>query len=187
MYIKALIMRNAQLKSAQRIMPEGKFLATWVEGEATNEQILELINARLVVMEASGLYANTNNPKPTYLLDPRSPPGQSGLTMEELEAHIEKMEKDKNAYITIHLAGDRSEFHTLDEPKSLFDYVRNGKSVRVWEVKGEIAGLQEGERVVNCMEEKISEGYDPMVGVCMWHVSIIKNGLIIADKVVGYT
>lgn len=187
MYIKAEITRASEREIAKRIMPEGKFLPTCVEGEATNEQILELINARLLVMEASGLYANTNNPKPTYLLDPRHPSGRSGLTMEELEAHIKKMEEEKSNFLTICLAKHRSEFHELDEPKNLFDYVKNGRSVRVWEVKGHIEGLQEGECVFNWMEEKISEGYNPMVGFAMWHVSIIKNGLIIADKIVGYT
>ena len=91
---------------------------------------------------------------------------------------------------TIVLVKHRSEFQTLDKPKSLLDYVREGAQIRVYQKLDEFEGLQEGEQVISWFVESIKPHSDEETldrGWCAWHASVVKDGLIIADKILGHS
>ncbi len=88
-------MTDEEAAAARVIMPEGTFTDSWVEGEATNQQILNLINARLLVSWANELYEGGNR-KTSFNLDPDQGErdlAHHPLTMERLEEQIAKVYK----------------------------------------------------------------------------------------------
>ena len=93
----------------------------------------------------------------------------------------------------------RSEFHELETPKLLSDYERPTAKIVWYEYKAEVEGLGEGEAFLawdersldgatNDLLEMLTPGYDgPGMAWCKMHHSIIKDGRIIADKIVGFS
>jgi hypothetical protein len=147
------------------------------------------------VYEATQVYENTGNRKTTYILDPRPVLGHDELTMEELEKHIaiveerlsvEKCIKKVNFTFPI-IKLDRSDFYDV-EPRNIIDHVQEGKIIRMW-VKGtimiEVSGLKEGERMVHWDESPLAS--NEHTNWCIMHTSIVKDGMIIADKTIGHS
>lgn len=93
MYIRAILIKDIDEENARRIMPDGDFVPAWVQGEATNEQILGLINSGLLVYEVEGRFENTGFRRSGEIIHGGRTKEGTEITMEELEKRLAVVEE----------------------------------------------------------------------------------------------